>query len=151
MAAATGRTDFHVITNGFEPADFAAPSEPVQDGLLRITYTGVWRLGYGLHELYQALAKLKQAQAPVLRRLRVEVAGFAPGPAREHGVDDLVQELGLVSHAKALQMMRQADVQFLPVPSGFYAEACLASSLSTWAVDSPSWHWCPPAARWPGR
>ncbi len=129
MAPTSGRTDFQVITNGFEPADFAAPMAPVNDGLIRITYTGVWRPGYGLHDLYHAIALLKQSKAPVVQRLRVEVAGFAPGPAQEHGVDDVVQELGPVSHTRALQLMQQADVQFLPVPTGLYADACLPGKV----------------------
>lgn len=129
MAVTTGRSDFHVITNGFEPADFASPPPPLNDGLLRITYTGVWRPGYGLHDLYQTIAWLKRAKSPALRRLRIEVAGFAPGPAAEHGVADVVQERGPVSHDEALRLMQQADLQFLPVPTGFYAEACLPGKL----------------------
>jgi glycosyltransferase involved in cell wall biosynthesis len=129
MHEATGRQDLHLITNGFEPDDFLGVPGAPADGKLRVTYTGVWRPGYGLQDLYAALNLLRQWQDPVLARLEVTVAGFAPGAAVQHGVQDLVQELGPVSHAQALTLMRQADVQFLPVPTGFYGDASLPGKL----------------------
>lgn len=123
----------HCITNGYEPADFAftatAGAEPVPDGLIRIAYTGVWRPGYGLADLYQAIRQLKDAGSPAVRRLRVLAAGFTPGPAREFGVDDLVEELGPVTHERVLALMNAANVLYLPVPVGFYARASLPGKL----------------------
>lgn len=131
-----GNADFeriHCITNGYEPADFAAPAEagarPSSDDLVRVAYTGVWRPGYGLEDLYRAVQRLRQAGSPHLRRLRISAAGFKPGPAREFGVDDVVEELGPVPHERALELMRGADMLFLPVPEGFYATASLPGKL----------------------
>lgn len=124
-----GRDDLHLITNGFEPADFVGDVERLDEGLLRIAYTGVWRPGYGLHDLYAAIALLKAQDAPELARLRVQAAGFAPGPAAEAGVADCVSELGPVPHGKAVTLMKQADLLYLPVPSGYYAIASLPGKL----------------------
>lgn len=124
-----GRDDLHLITNGFEPADFAGDVAPVGDGLLRICYTGVWRSGYGLHDLYTAIVLLKAQGCAELARLRVDAAGFQPGPATEAGVTDWVRELGPVPHGRAVTLMKQADLLYLPVPTGYYATASLPGKL----------------------
>lgn len=124
-----GRSDLHLITNGFEPKDFAGDVPPLDDGLLRISYTGVWRPGYGLQDLYAAIALLKARGCAELARLRVQAAGFATGPAAEAGVADWVTELGPVPHGRALMLMKQADLLYLPVPSGYYATASLPGKL----------------------
>lgn len=124
-----GREDLHLITNGFEPADFDGDVGQLADGLFRIAYTGVWRPGYGLHDLYAAIALLKAQGCPELARLCVQAAGFTPGPAAEAGVTDWVSELGPVPHGQAVMLMKQADLLYLPVPTGFYAKASLPGKL----------------------
>lgn len=129
IARDCGRSGLHLITNGFEPKDFAGDVTRPDDGLLRIVYTGVWRPGYGLQDLYAAIALLKARGVPELARLRVQAAGFKPGPAAEAGVADVVHELGPVPHGQALTLMKQADVLYLPVPTGYYATASLPGKL----------------------
>lgn len=121
----------HCITNGYEPCDFLSVSGVARerDSLVRIVYTGVWRPGYGLEDLYRAVKRLKDADSPHWRRLRVSAAGFAPGPARTYGIDDVVDEMGPVSHDAALRLMSQADALYLPVPLGAYATASLPGKL----------------------
>jgi glycosyltransferase involved in cell wall biosynthesis len=123
------RSGLHLITNGFEPKDFAGDVTPLGDGLLRITYTGVWRPGYGLQDLYAAIALLKAQGRPELARLRVQAAGFKPGHAAQAGVTDWVTEFGPVPHGQALTLMKQADLLYLPVPTGYYATASLPGKL----------------------
>lgn len=124
-----GRDDLHLITNGFEPGDFAGEVAPLDDGLLRVCYTGVWRNGYGLDDLYQAIALLQRQGCPELDRLRVQTAGFEPGAAERAGVSRWVSELGPVTHSRAVEMMKQSDVLYLPVPQGYYAKASLPGKL----------------------
>jgi glycosyltransferase involved in cell wall biosynthesis len=124
-----GRADIACITNGFEPRDFADLPPPPGDGLVRISYTGVWRPGYGPDLLYRAVQRLKQTGTPGLERLRVDTAGFAPGPAAEFGVQDIVHEHGRVPHGTALRLMTDSDLVFLPVSQGFYALAALPGKL----------------------
>lgn len=125
----TGRGDLHCITNGFEPRDMAGLPSPPDDGRLRIAYTGVWRPGYGPDQLYAALRQARSIGLPGLERLQVDTAGYAPGPAREHGVEDLVTEHGWVGHSEALGLMGRADVLFLPVSGGPYAHSALPGKL----------------------
>ena len=129
IAKDCGRSRIHLITNGFEPSDFQQVPPAVADGLMRITYTGVWRQGYGLQDLYAAVAMLKSRRSPELQHLSIEVAGFKPGPARDAGIDDIVIELGPVPHAEAVALMLSADLLYLPVPEGFYAKAALPGKL----------------------
>lgn len=128
----SGRPIVHCITNGFEPSDFtsAQAKTPAQaDGEICIAYTGIWREDYGLHGLYQAIQRLKAQGCADLARLRVRAAGFTPGPARAMGVDDVVDEIGYVPHATATGMMNDADLLYLSVPVGFYANASLPGKL----------------------
>lgn len=124
-----GRDDLHLITNGFEPADFAADVPRIDDGLLRLSYTGVWRPGYGLDDLYGAIKLLSEQGCPELSRLRVVAAGFEPGAAAKAGVSAWVQECGPVTHGRAVEIMKQSDLLFLPVPLGYYAKASLPGKL----------------------
>ncbi|WP_164884996.1 glycosyltransferase [Rubrivivax rivuli] len=129
IGARVGRDDLRCITNGFEPADFAGLPQPVDDGKVRVSYTGVWRMGYGPELLYRALRLAKLRQAPWLDCLAVDAAGFKPGPAHEFGIEDRVTEHGRVSHAQALGMMGRSNAVFLPVSEGFYASASLPGKL----------------------
>lgn len=123
----------HCITNGYEPADFTrSPSKEASldaGSTIRIVYTGVWRPGYGLSDLYGAIRCLKERRSSALLRLRVSAAGFTPGPAREFEVDDIVLELGPVPHAEVLSLMKVADALYLPVPTGVYSKASLPGKL----------------------
>lgn len=121
----------HCITNGFEPSDFTGVSAlaSAESGYVHVSYAGVWRPGYGLEDLYLAVKRLKDRNSPHLAKLRVSAAGFTPGPAHKFGVDDIVQELGQVSHERALELMCRADALYLPVSLGFYATASLPGKL----------------------
>lgn len=121
-----GREDLQVIPNGFEPSDFTGLAPRIADGFWRIAYTGVWRPGYGLQDLYGAIARLRDAGHPGLHRLRVDAAGFARGAAREFGVEPWVQEHGPVPHQQAVALMSQADLLYLPLPEGYQGRAALA-------------------------
>ncbi|RZI98006.1 MAG: hypothetical protein EOP39_27325, partial [Rubrivivax sp.] len=124
-----GRDDIQCITNGFVPSDFDGLPPPPGDGLVRVSYTGVWRPGYGPDLLYQAVQRLKERGAPGIERLRIDTAGFPPGPAQTFGVQDIVHEHGRVPHATALRLMTESDMVFLPVSNGFFAMASLPGKL----------------------
>jgi len=120
------------ITNGFDPDDFANtptldPSD--RDHFVRIVYTGVWRPGYGPEDLYLAVRQLRNINSECLRRLKVTVAGFPPGRAREYGIEDIVEELGPVPHDHAVDLMMSSSALYLPVSKGLYEKASLPGKL----------------------
>ena len=132
LAARRGGGQVHTITNGFARADFAdfgppaelSPGRPVQ-----VSYTGVWRKGYGPDDLYAALKTLKQRRPQLAQELHVTMAGFKPGRAAEYGIVDVVTELGRVEHGHALQIMKDTDVLYLPVSGGVYEHASLPGKI----------------------
>jgi glycosyltransferase involved in cell wall biosynthesis len=119
------------ITNGFDEKDFAGHdayggSDP---DTIRIVYTGVWRPGYGPDDLYAAVRLLQQRGQPGLARLNIVTAGFAPGKAREYGIEANVTEHGRVPHATAIGMMLNATALYLPVSKGVYEVASIPGKL----------------------
>lgn len=120
------------ITNGFDPDDFSGATvsrEPGEDYHVKITYTGVWRPGYGPDNLYAAIRHLKDKKSPCLARLKATVAGFPPGRAREYEIEDIVEELGQVTHSRAVELMTSANALYLPVSKGLYEKASLPGKL----------------------
>lgn len=104
---------FCAIHNGFDAADLSTrpPRPPGQP--FRIVDTGVWKTGSYPSVLYDCIDWLKRAQPQVLEGVEVVVAGFAPGEARRRGLDSIITELGVVSHANAVALMQTADVLFV--------------------------------------
>jgi len=126
------RDKVQCITNGFNPDDFlttSVPSENNNDGRISISYTGVWRPGYGPDDLYGAIRHLKDMDSPCLPRLKVTVAGFPIGRAKEYGIDEIIEELGPVPHAQAVELMTNANALYLPVSKGIYEKASLPGKL----------------------
>jgi glycosyltransferase involved in cell wall biosynthesis len=119
------------ITNGFGESDFPPDdlARSMPGDAIRIVYTGVWRPGYGPDDLYLAVKELKRRGVPGLLRLKLVVAGFPPGRAAEHGIAELVEERGRVTHGEALDMMANASVLYLPVSKGLYEYASIPGKL----------------------
>jgi glycosyltransferase involved in cell wall biosynthesis len=119
------------ITNGFDPDDFPALAlqHTPEQAIKTVVYTGVWRPGYGPDDLYLAVKHLLETDPQVLQRVRFVLAGFPPGPAKEHGIDAYVEELGRVPHSSAIDLMCKASALYLPVSKGLYEHASLPGKL----------------------
>ena len=118
------------ITNGYREEDFDAQAAPAPAaGTVRIVYTGVWRPGYGPVDLYKAVSLLRLQGSICLARLKIVMAGFPPGRAREYGIEDYVEELGRIPHAEAIALMTGADALYLPVSKGVYEVASIPGKL----------------------
>lgn len=119
------------ITNGFDPDDFPVRSRaaPEAHNELRIVYTGVWRAGYGPDDLFEAVRLLHARGLPSLRRLKLVVAGFPQGKAKEYGIEQFVEEKGRITHAEAIELMMGASALYLPVSKGFYEHASIPGKL----------------------
>lgn len=121
-----------VITNGYSPEDFTQcrmNRVGRGDRSITVSYTGVWRPGYGPEDLYKALRILKDRNADCLTTLHIVTAGFAPGRAKEYAIEDIVEERGPIPHAKAIEIMLSSDALYLPVSGGLYDRASLPGKL----------------------
>lgn len=114
--AARSAAPVEVVYNGFDedelerlPPGGAFPA----DGLVRLVFTGtVYPRGQDAGPFFEAAAALWR-ESPDGSRLRLAVCGPAGGVwralAAHHGVGDLVEDRGTVSHDEARRMQRDAD------------------------------------------
>lgn len=130
------------IPNGYEPADFAVPVTPREDDRFRIVHTGYLHTDLGLRYrqfglvrrllggtvpgvdvlprshvfLLEAVARLLERRPELRGRIEVVLAGVLSSSDRE--VADrypFVSTPGYVTHARAVELMRTADLLFLPM------------------------------------
>jgi glycosyltransferase involved in cell wall biosynthesis len=110
-----------VIYNGYDPESLTlltrAPFFPA-DGVRRLVYSGTYYpQGQDPTPLLRALKGLRDRQADLPQRLALVVAGWS-GPlwrdlARQHGVADLLQILGVLPHEETLRLERDATALVL--------------------------------------
>jgi hypothetical protein len=122
---------FRTVWNGFDAEDLAEVEtvSKVGDGIIRIAYTGVFRPQYGPQLLYEAVKRLHEQQSSLITRLRLVTAGFPPGQARAYGIEQYVDERGVVSHREALTIMKQADAAFAYLPPGSFARFAMPGKI----------------------
>jgi glycosyltransferase involved in cell wall biosynthesis len=104
---------FVAIHNGFDAADFELEAARPRSDRFRIVFTGVWKEGYNPAELYDTVDWIRRSHPELLDNVDVIAAGFAPGEARRRGLSAHIQELGVVSHGAAVDLMRSADLLYL--------------------------------------
>jgi len=115
-----------VITNGFDPDLYDNISKSKLNlQPIKIVYTGIWKKGYGPESLYQALSILKQKYPDIASKVKFICAGFPPGPAKNHNIAEMVEEIGPISYDKAIKLISSADILFMPVASGRFAYECI--------------------------
>ena len=121
----------HVITNGYDLKDFniTVPFKKMANKKLNIVYTGVWKINYSPEELYCAVSEIANDNRSILDRIFITTAGYPQGFAAKYGISSIIKELGPVEHCIALNLMKEADVLFLPVPEGIYSKASLPGKL----------------------
>jgi glycosyltransferase involved in cell wall biosynthesis len=110
-----------VIYNGYDPDSLqllsSAPFFPA-DGVCRLVYPGTWYpQGQDPTPLLRALHTLRARRADLSGRFALVVAGWS-GPqwrdlASRHGLADLVQVLGVLSHEETLRLERDASALLL--------------------------------------
>jgi len=109
-----------VIYNGYDPADQPAEITPAtvggwpERGVLRILHAGgIYRGRRDPSPLFAAISKDEELR----RKVRVVFYGIATdyvgSLARDHGVEDIVEVHGRVSHAESLRQQRLSDVLLL--------------------------------------
>ena len=130
------------IPNGYEPADFAEPVAPREDGRFRIVHTGYLHTDLALRYrrfgplrrllggsvpgvdvlprshvfLLQGVERLLRRRPELNGRVEVLLAGVLSQSDREVAERyAFVTAPGYVSHARAVELMRTADLLFLPL------------------------------------
>lgn len=110
---------YHCITNGYEPKEFLAaqklPAKLAKQSF-NIVYTGVWKTGYNISRLLEAIALLIHQQPEL--NIKLYTAGYDQKYASQYGLNSAMVEFGRVSHKTALKMMLEADLLYLPIPDG---------------------------------
>ena len=111
------RAAVDVVYNGHDRAELddvpSAPAFP-DDGRMRLVYTGaLYRPGQDPGPLLRSLAALRAARPDTARRLELVVVGEGHDqwlrPARDLGIDDLLDARPIVDRSTALRMQRDAD------------------------------------------
>ena len=117
-----------VITNGFDPDDFAAVSAPgreLEAGRFHLTNTGNIEAMFDARPLLRAIAELVAEDAGLRRDLLVNLVGTKKGQYDADigalGIRDRVRYTGWVAHAQSLRYLHQSDALLmcqLPHPGG---------------------------------
>jgi glycosyltransferase involved in cell wall biosynthesis len=110
-----------VITNGFDPDDFAHTSaEPrlLEPGLLHITLTGSVETMFDLMPLFSAVDELVRGEGKARALLRLNFIGTKRQPRydafiAERGLSDVIRFYGYVPHADALQYVAESQVSMI--------------------------------------
>ena len=130
------------ITNGFDPADFAGPSPPRDDGAFRIVHTGYLHTADGLRlrkvhrlrkllggtyadvdiltrshvYLLQAIDRLLADDPSLGSTLELHLAGVLTPEDRDVASrSPVVRMPGYLDHSSSVALVRSADLLFLPM------------------------------------
>jgi glycosyltransferase involved in cell wall biosynthesis len=111
---------FSVITNGFDPADFALPesSERLLDPTrFHLTLTGNVEAMFDAIPFFTALDELRREDEGVRAHLAVNFIGTKRGKydafIQEHGLGETVSYIGYVPHQTCLRYLAESDALFL--------------------------------------
>jgi glycosyltransferase involved in cell wall biosynthesis len=108
----------HVITQGFDPADFRTPTvanvPELDHATINFVYTGIFYEDRDPLVLYRALAAIRTRRPEIYRRMKFYMVGYMQEEyqemARTMGVDDRIVYCGYVEHHIAVEWVRRADV-----------------------------------------
>jgi hypothetical protein len=129
------------IPIGFEPSDFPADPVPARDSTFRIVHTGSMHTDMGQHLreskrhrvlggvfpgldvltrshvfLVQAIAALIDAEPSLAGRIELHLAGdLTPADRAVADRYEFVRTHGLLGHRESVELMRSADLLFLPM------------------------------------
>ncbi|MEM1095244.1 MAG: glycosyltransferase [Bacteroidota bacterium] len=123
---------YHVILNGFDPADFDVASRPPQpEGTFVLRYLGNMNAARNPDVLWQALARLNAPTA--WPDFRVELIGHIDPAVRAAvaaaGLESLVQVRPYVQHDAAVMLMQSATALLLVINRVSGAEGIMTGKL----------------------
>ncbi|MBR7949912.1 glycosyltransferase family 4 protein [Microvirga sp. STR05] len=108
---------FHVLPNGYDEADFQAPSAPPTDALL-ITHTGTISETYHIELWLSALAECRRRHPAVPLRLRFvgKVSEEVQRQVEVNGLLDCTELVPFVPHDESVGYLRRATVLLMAIP-----------------------------------
>ncbi len=135
---------FTVITNGFDEDDFNIPVSPAREFI--ITYSGNLSEHYRPRVFFKALSRVKAGHPGIRFRFRVAgcISPFTEREIKEHGLNDIYENLGYVGHQKLTGLLKNSTVLLYAFPetvsysgsSGKLYEY-LATGRPVISIDSP--------------
>ncbi|WP_245326265.1 glycosyltransferase family 4 protein [Hymenobacter wooponensis] len=106
-----------VVPNGYDEADFRAPSQPPTDALL-ITHTGTISETYHIEQLLAACAECGRRHPDVPIRLRFvgKVSGGLQLQIEQAGLVDHTEFVPFVPHDKSVEYLLRSTVLLMAIP-----------------------------------
>ena len=108
-----------LITNGYDPVDFAAPAPDMPSDRFTIVHTGLFASDGNPLLLWDVLARKCASDSNFKSQLRIRLAGKTDPEILEalavRGLNDNVENLGYQPHWKTVQLQRSANVLILPL------------------------------------
>ncbi len=125
-------TRTEVITNGFDESD-KADLNLTLDEKFTITYIGTMNNARDPKVLWKALKALKDEQHTLIGDVEVKLVGKPESSVQqsvqEHGIEELVNYVGYVKHAEALQMQNQSQVLLLVINNTWNNKSILTGKI----------------------
>lgn len=111
-------TPVELITNGFDPEDYAAAGSPDKE-FFTICHTGQFAADGNPDVLWKVLAGKAASDAQFAKLLRIRLAGVSDeavlNSIREAGLGDNLTDLGYVNHDTAIKEQCGASILILPL------------------------------------
>ena len=109
--------DVTILSQGFDPGDFATPPPPTERGRMRITYAGSFYDDRTPAHFLKALRALVEKRPD--SRARIEACFLGSFRAEDHrlvenlGLSDMVRILGYRPHGETVRMLADSDVLWM--------------------------------------
>lgn len=111
------RTRVELVTNGYDPDDYAGTVEP--DGFFNLTHTGLFAADGNPQALWKVLGEKVRADAEFARRMRLRLVGKTDAQVldaiRSAGLSAQLTDLGYRDHVTAVREQLWASVLLLPL------------------------------------
>jgi glycosyltransferase involved in cell wall biosynthesis len=141
---------FAVVSNGFDPAQFAAPSPdaPARPADFEVVHSGALYYGRSLAAFLDAAQRLSDADPAFNQAFRLTLVGTLDAAATQetarHALSSRINHVGQVQHAEAVAAMRSASLLLLVANTTPGAEATVPGKLFEYlALGRPILAICP--------
>ena len=123
---------FSIITNGFDEIDYAVKVEP-RDSIFTISHTGMLSLKRSNYNFLLGLNVLVKRRPEIRRRIDVRFIGVRDTSNDRHvkrlRLDDIVSNLGLLSHGETIEHQLESHVLLLIETDGAYSDQIIPGKL----------------------